>query len=67
MDQELKERLDAQDAMLQAIYTSAEKTRKYFLWTLIGTLVMFFLPLLGLLAVIPSFLSIYSGMGDLGL
>lgn len=67
MDQELKERLDAQDAMLQAIYTSAEKTRKYFLWTLIGTLVMFFLPLLGLLAVIPSFLSIYSGMGDLGI
>jgi len=67
MDQELKTRLDAQDAQLAAIYQSVEKTRQYFLWTLIGTAVVFVLPLLGLVFVIPSFLSMYAGMSDLGI
>lgn len=67
MDQELKNRLDAQDAKLAAIFESAEKTRQYFLWILIGTAVMFVLPLIGLLFAIPSFLSIYTGMNDLGI
>ena len=67
MDQELKARIDAQDALLAEIYKSVESTRKYFLYTLIGTAVMFFLPLIGLMFAIPTFLSVYSGMSDLGI
>jgi hypothetical protein len=67
MDQELKARLDAQDEALKAIYASTEKTRKYFMWLLIGSAAMFILPLLGLLAAIPSFLSVYSQIDTLGL
>jgi hypothetical protein len=67
MEPELKARLDAQDEALRAIYASAEKTRKYFLWLLIGSAAMVILPLLGLLAAIPSFLSIYSSVDTLGL
>lgn len=56
MDQELLQKLQAQDEKLEQIYQSAEKTRKYFLWTLVATLVAFFLPLLGLVFAIPFFL-----------
>jgi hypothetical protein len=35
MDPEFKKRLDDQDEMFKKIYSSVEKTRKYFLWTLI--------------------------------
>lgn len=60
MDEEVKRRLDAQDKLLLKIYKPSEKTRKYFLWTLVITLALFVLPLIGLLFVIPKFLSIYT-------
>lgn len=60
MDEELKRRLDTQDEKLSLIYISVEKTRKYFLWTMIGTIVMFVLPLIGLFFAIPFFLSTLS-------
>ena len=45
---------------LDAIYASTEKTRLYFKWTLIATVVAFVLPLLAALFVIPSFISQYT-------
>ncbi|HCJ45907.1 MAG: hypothetical protein GW815_00175 [Candidatus Moranbacteria bacterium] len=60
MDEELKAHLKAQDEKLESIYVSVEKTRKYFLWTMIGTIVMFVLPLVGLFFAIPFFLSTLS-------
>ena len=50
MDEETKQKIDA-------IYLSVEKTRKYFLWTLIVTVVLFVLPLLGLVVMLPRVLS----------
>jgi hypothetical protein len=46
---------------IDAIYFSVEKTRKYFLWTMIITIVVFVLPLIGLVFVIPSFVNNYVG------
>lgn len=60
MEQEILNRLQTQEELLQQIYASSEKTRKYLLWTLIGSLLLFVLPLIGLLFVIPSFISTYS-------
>ena len=57
MDPEILKKLNEQENKLQMIYVSVEKTRKYFLWTLITTLIMFFLPLLGLAVAIPWLLS----------
>lgn len=55
---------------LEKIYTSVEKTRKMFLWTLILSFIGFILPIIGLAFAIPYFLSTYvsalSGF-DLGL
>lgn len=66
MEQEILNRLQAQEELLQKVFVSAEKTRKYFMWTLIITLALFLLPLLGLMFVIPSFLDTmtqgYSGL-----
>lgn len=56
MEQEIKEKLSLQDQKLDAIYKSVEKTRKYFLWTLIITIATILLPLIGLAFVIPMFL-----------
>lgn len=57
MDQEVLDQLKSQEQKLDAIYASVEKTRKYFLWTLVATLVTFVLPLIALIAIIPWFLS----------
>jgi len=56
MDQELEARLKAQDDKLDAIYISVEKTRKYFLFTMISSLVFFLLPIIGLAFAIPAML-----------
>lgn len=56
---DLSQRIDSLEYKLDLIYKSTEKTRKYFLWTFIITIVLFVLPLLGLVFVIPSFMSNY--------
>lgn len=60
MDAELKARLDAQDEKLDKIFKSAEKTRRYLLITAWVTILVFVLPLIGLMFVIPQFMSLYS-------
>jgi hypothetical protein len=62
MDQELSNRLDEIEGKVKQIYTSVEKTRKYFqivLWVTIGMVV---LPTLGLLFAVPVFLNSYINM-----
>ena len=60
MEQEALKKLEEQGQKIDEIYMSVEKTRKYFMWTLILTLAFFILPLIGLVFAIPSFLSTYS-------
>jgi hypothetical protein len=56
MDNETVERIAALEKKIDAIWVSVEKTRKYFLWTLIVGVVTFVLPLIGLAFVIPFYL-----------
>ena len=55
MDQEIKNRLDAQEVKMDAIYKSVEKTRKYFLIMTWVTIIVIVLPLIGLMFAVPSF------------
>lgn len=48
------------DEKLDAIYKSVEKTRKYFMWTLIVTVVTIVLPLIGLIIFLPMFLNSFN-------
>ena len=57
MEPDVKQKLDNLEKKIDAIYVSTEKTRKYFLWTLIITVAMVVLPMVGLIIVIPIFLS----------
>ena len=50
------------EAKIDKIYESVEKTRKYFLWTTIITLILIIVPIIGLFFVIPNFLSSYSNL-----
>lgn len=57
MEQEILNRLQAQDELLQRVYVSVEQTRKYFMWTFYGTLALFVIPLIGLSFAIPALMS----------
>ena len=59
MDQDIAQRLTALEAKVDKIFISVEKTRKYFLWTLIISVVLFILPLIGLVFAVPMFLTNY--------
>ena len=65
MDQELREKVERIEKKLDAVYVSAEKTRKYFLGVIIVSVVAFVLPLIGLVFAIPTFLSTYSALGGM--
>ena len=61
MDQELQKKIDEQGIKIDAIYKSVEKTRKYFLVITWLSVILFVLPLIGLVFVLPSFLNNYVG------
>lgn len=61
MDEQILKKLEEQDAKIDAIYVSVEKTRKYFLITMWVSLALFVLPLIGLLFAIPAFINSYLG------
>lgn len=60
MEAEFNKKLDAIEAKIDAIYVSTEKTRKYFFWTMVITVAVFVIPLIGLVLVVPSFVDSYS-------
>ncbi len=60
METEILKKLQEQEIKIEQIYVSVEKTRKYFQWTMIITVALFVLPLIGLLFAVPAFLSSYS-------
>lgn len=54
---EVERKLDALDQKIDAIYTSVEKTRNYFFWTMVITVVIVVVPAIGLVFAIPAFLN----------
>jgi polyferredoxin len=59
MDQ-LDQKIEALERKMDELQSSIDKLRKIFLWIIIITAALFILPLIGLLFVIPQFLSNYS-------
>jgi len=67
MDDQLLQKLLEQEKKIDEIYRSVEKTRKYFVWTLIISVAFIVLPIIGLLFAIPSFLNTLGSYQTLGL
>jgi hypothetical protein len=61
MELNTDQKLDEINRKIEAVYVSVEKTRKYFKWTMIITVALFVIPLIGLLFAIPSFMTNYVG------
>ncbi len=64
-DAEIRQKLADLETKIDAVYVSAEKTRKYFLGVIVVSVIAFVLPLIGLVFAIPSFISTYSQLGGL--
>lgn len=54
-EQEILRLLQEQQKLIEAIYKSSEKTRKYFQWTFIITILLIVVPAIGLVLVVSSF------------
>jgi hypothetical protein len=59
MENEIIAKIEAQNAKLDAIFVSVEKTRKYFQFIMWATVITVLLPLIGLVIGIPIFLNSY--------
>ena len=65
MEPDLLQKLEELDKKIEMTYRSAEKMRKYFLWTLIISVLVIVVPAIGLVFAIPAFLNTlnFSGLG----
>ncbi len=61
MDPAVEKELREQRELIDKIYVSVEKSRKYFLWTMWITIIVFVVPLIILTFVLPSFMHSYLG------
>lgn len=62
MDQQPEVNLAELAKKIDAVYRSVERMRKFFMWTLIITAVMFILPLIGVIILIPMYLNMLNGL-----
>ena len=53
MEEDIIKKIELQGMRIEEIYKSVEKTRKYFLWSMIITVGTIVLPLLAILAILP--------------
>jgi len=60
MEQEILRKIEEMEKKIEAVYHSVEKTRKYFLWTLIITAAVIILPLIAMIFVVPTLLNVYN-------
>jgi len=67
MDPDIVQRFLDLEMKLDAIYTSVEKTRKYFQWALIATAVLFLLPLVAMMFLLPSAISSITSAYSVGM
>jgi type IV secretory pathway component VirB8 len=60
--EEVLKKIAEQQEKIDAIYVSVEKTRKYFMWTLIITVATVVLPLVAILVMLPFLLNSMSSL-----
>lgn len=62
MEEAIIAKIEELEKKTDTLLRSVEMMRKYFLWSLIASLLFFILPLIGLLIAIPYFLNTYSSL-----
>lgn len=59
-------KLDEQQKKIDAVFISVEKMRNYFKWTLIISVAVIVLPMIGLVFAIPAFMKTLPSAANLG-
>ena len=67
MEEVLMRKIEELERKVDATHEAAEKTRKYFFWFLILSLLALFLPLFGMMIALPYVLNIFSNALPAGL
>mgnify|MGYP001270233644 CR=1 FL=1 len=63
MEQEILQKLEELNKKVEKSAKQIQQMKKYFLWTLIVSIAVVVLPLIGLMFMIPQFISLYSNLG----
>lgn len=61
MEPNVAERLASLETKMDAVLKSSRKVEAYFKWSLIAGVLVFVLPLIGVLFAVPAFLHSYTG------
>lgn len=66
MDEETRQKLDAMEKQMAEVYAMARRLYRLIFWTIVGSIVIFVVPLIGLMFEIPSLINTYSTIGNIG-
>ena len=62
-----EEQIKNLEVKIDSLQADVKKMKNYFLWTFWITIILFVLPIIGLIFAIPTFLSTFSSISELGL
>lgn len=66
MDEETKRRLESMEKQMDEVYKLARRLYTLIFWTVVGSVVLFVVPLIGLAFEIPSLINTYANIGNIG-
>ena len=61
MDEQILKQLQENQILLEKTYKTVERLKKYFMWTLIITVLTIVLPMIGLMFVLPKYMDTLTG------
>ncbi len=66
MDPELRERMEKMEKQMDEVYALAKRLYRIIFWTVIASILLFVVPLIGLFFEIPSLINTYANIGNIG-
>lgn len=66
MDPELRQKLEKMEKQMDEVYAMARRLYRMIFWTVVISIVLFVVPLIGLFFEIPSLINTYSTIGNIG-
>ena len=66
MDEEMRQKLDAMEKQMAEVYAMAHRLYRIIFWTVIASVVLFVVPLIGLFFEIPSLINTYANISNIG-
>ncbi|HUO50456.1 MAG TPA: hypothetical protein VMU25_02760 [Candidatus Paceibacterota bacterium] len=64
-DQELRQRLETMEKQMAEVYAMAKRLYRIIFWTVVVSIAVFVLPLIGLMFEIPSLINTYAQIGNI--